>query len=291
MQAYTGFAMVYDIFMDNVPYEEWASYLVRRLKEHGIDDGLIAELGCGTGNITRLLRDSGYDMIGIDNSYEMLDIAKNKEYEDLSGDEDFFNDEESFHEEDLLDIEDLSEEESEQSSLILYLEQDMREFELYGTVRGVVSVCDSMNYITEKEDLLKVFRLVNNYLDKDGIFIFDMNTEYKYRHLLGSRVIAENREDCSFIWENDYNEETNINEYQMTIYVKDEETTPLFERFEEVHYQRAYGIKEVEELLCEAGMEVLGVYDVSTHNAPNEESERVYFIAKETTQKNKKYTV
>ena len=138
MEAYSDFARVYDIFMDNVEYEKWAEYLIESLKEYGIEDGIVLELGCGTGVMTELLAESGYDMIGVDNSEEMLGEAMEKRAE-------------SGHE-------------------ILYLEQDMREFELYGTVRAVVSVCDCMNYITEEDDLLTVFKLVNNYLDPDGIF-------------------------------------------------------------------------------------------------------------------------
>lgn len=302
MQAYSGFAMVYDTFMDNVPYKEWTAYLVSLLKEQKIEDGLILELGCGTGSITRGLRDSGYDMIGIDNSYEMLEIARDKEYEDFDDDLDpgGSNQYEEIDDEIELDIDedinkdDFNEEDLEfyiqEKAPILYLEQDMREFELYGTVKAVVSICDSMNYITSKEDLLKVFRLVNNYLDKDGIFIFDMNTEYKYSKILANNIIAENRNDCSFIWENDYNEETKINEYQMTIYVKTEkEENNLFERFEEIHYQKAYNLEEVKELLVMAGMEFIAVYDAFTHNPPHAHSERVYFIAREKIQKNKVY--
>ena len=175
MEAYSDFARVYDIFMDNVEYEKWAEYLIGSLKEYGIEDGIVLELGCGTGVMTELLAESGYDMIGVDNSEEMLGEAMEKRAE-------------SGHE-------------------ILYLEQDMREFELYGTVRAVVSVCDCMNYITEEDDLLTVFKLVNNYLDPDGIFIFDMNTPYKYREMLGNTTIAENREEGSFIWENEFDEE------------------------------------------------------------------------------------
>ena len=148
--AYTGFAQVYDTFMDNVPYEEWADDLTELLKKNGASGGLVAELGCGTGRMTRALAARGYDMIGIDNSGDMLAIAM-----------------------------------EQPSEGILYLEQDMREFELYGTVAAVVSVCDSLNYITEEEDLLEVFRLVNNYLDPGGVFIFDLNTVYKYREVLG----------------------------------------------------------------------------------------------------------
>ena len=128
---------------------------------------------------------------------------------------------------------------------ILYLQQDMREFELYGTVKAVVCVCDSMNYLLEEEDLAEVFSLVHNYLDQDGIFIFDMNTLYKYRDLIGDATICENREHESFIWENCFDEESSINEYALTLFVEQE--NGLYARYEEFHYQRAYELKKVEE--------------------------------------------
>ena len=99
----------------------------------------------------------------------------------------------------------------------------MREFELYGTVRAAVSVCDSVNYITEPDDLREVFRLVNNYLDPGGVFIFDFNTDYKYREVLGEQTIAEDRGECSFIWDNYYYEEERINEYDLTLFIRDED--------------------------------------------------------------------
>lgn len=298
MQAYTGFAQVYDIFMDNVPYDEWTDYVHGLLREYGIKDGLLLELGCGTGSVTRRLSAKGYDMIGIDNSWEMLEIAREKEYEEEY-------EEEGYEEEDMKASSEDNEFSSEEDRSILYLQQDMRDFELFGTVAAVVSICDSMNYLTSGEDLLSVFRLVNNYLDPDGIFIFDMNTEYKYKNLLSDNVIAENRENCSFIWENNYDEETGFNEYNVTIFVKLEEESEndkdsqdeaeenvkdnLFERFCETHYQKAYSIKAVKELLERAGMEFLAVYDAFTHNPPTEKSERVYFVAKEKYQENKMY--
>ena len=163
MDAYTGFAEVYDTFMDNVPYAEWTEYYAGILKENGIRDGLVLDLGCGTGSMTELLAGLGYDMIGVDNSEEMLEIASEKKA--ASGHD------------------------------ILYLLQDMREFELYGTVRAVISACDSVNYITEPEELAEMFALVNNYLDPGGLFLFDFNTEYKYREILGDTTIAENRDE------------------------------------------------------------------------------------------------
>ena len=246
MEAYTEFATVYDTFMDNVPYEAWEKYLVDILKAEGINDGLLLELGCGTGRMTRLLAAEGYDMIGVDNSEEMLSVAREYTMENTE---------------------------------ILYLLQDMREFELYGTIRAVVSVCDSMNYITEEEDLLQVFRLVNNYLDPGGVFIFDLNTIYKYEQL-GESVIAENREASSFIWENWYDEEEQINEYDLTLFIENKEG--LYEKYEETHYQRAYELDIICDLLKQAGLKLEAVYDAFTFEAPKADSERVYFVARET---------
>ncbi len=276
--SYSAFAYVYDELMDNVPYDAWAEYLIGLLKENGVVEGLVCELGCGTGQMTRRLAAAGYDMIGIDLSEEMLDVAREQEYGAYEGD---------FEEEEV--------EEDAAEPSILYLQQDMREFELYGTVSAVVSICDSMNYMTSDEDLLQVFRLVNNYLDKDGVFIFDMNTEYKYKELMGDTTIAENREDVSFIWENLYDEEKRLNEYCLTLFAKaetedeEEEGPALYEKYEEVHLQRAYPLTEVKRMLAEAGMTFVAAYDVLTHEAPGPECERMYIVAREGHQDGKMY--
>lgn len=260
MDAYSGFAALYDMFMDNIPYEEWGQYLVGLLKEYQVDQGIIAELGCGTGKITELLAMEGYDMIGIDNSEEMLQIAREKL---------------------------LAYEENDKRKNILYLLQDMREMELYGTVHAVVSICDSLNYITEEEDLLQVFRLVNNYLEPQGLFIFDLNTEYKYSEVMGDRNICENRENASFIWENYYYPVEKINEYDLTIYA--EADNGLYERMEETHFQKAYSLDQIQSLLEKAGMEYVTAYDAFSKEAPREDSERIYVIAREKYQEGKSY--
>ena len=247
MEAYTSFARVYDTFMDNIPYEEWAEYLTALLKEYNVTDGLVLDLGCGTGTMTELLASKGYDMIGAAYSEDMLEIAMEKRAE-------------SGHD-------------------ILYLLQDMREFELYGTVRAVVSVCDSVNYITEEEDLEEVFRLVNNYLDPKGVFIFDFKTLYNYQTVLGDRTIAEKREECSFIWDNYYYEDEKINEYELTLFIQDE--GDMYRKFEEIHYQRAYTLEEMIRLVKASGLEFVTAYDAFTKNAPNEKSERIYIVARE----------
>ena len=271
-ESYTSFARVYDTFMDNVPYQEWADFLDDILQKYGcygnplttnpIGDATVTEemeqalmsernsvldLGCGTGTLTELLSDKGYDMIGIDNAEEMLEIAMEKQMQ--SGKD------------------------------ILYLLQDMREFELYGTVGAVISVCDSLNYILDEEDMQKVFDLVNNYLYPGGIFVFDFNTVYKYETVIGDTTIAENREDCSFIWDNYYHDEERINEYDLTIFVEEEEE--LFRRFSETHYQRGYTLDEMKQFVKKAGLEFVTAMDADTHEDVTDESERIYVVARE----------
>lgn len=284
MEAYTGFAQVYDTFMEETPYEEWCAYLVEllekyrkngaaasvernddcvinenRQQEHNDNDvtkenlrqeqNTILDLGCGTGTLTELLARRGYDMIGIDNAADMLEIALDKRT--ASG----------------LDI--------------LYLQQDMRDFELYGTVGAVVSVCDSINYLLEEEDVVQTFRLVNNYLYPGGLFIFDFNTVYKYQEVIGDVTIAENREACSFIWDNYYHEAEEVNEYDLTIFVREDGQTDTYRRFQETHYQRGYRLEQMKEYLGQAGLAFVEAVDADTHGAVTDTSERIYVVARE----------
>ena len=244
---YEDFALVYDRFMDETPYEEWCQFVVGRLKQDQITDGILLDLGCGTGSMTELLAKQGYDMIGVDLSDSMLDIAMEKR--------------------------------AQSGHNILYLQQDMREFELYGTVRAVICLCDSLNYLLEEDDLLTTFKLVNNYLDPNGLFIFDFNTVYKYETVIGDSTIAENREDCSFIWENYFDEGEMVNEYDLTLFIRDEDGR--YSKYEETHYQKAFEISEVLKAVKEAGMELVAVYDAFTREPVKETSDRVYFVVRE----------
>lgn len=284
MEAYTDFAQVYDTFMEDVPYEQWADFLSSLIEAYGIskpvrsgdalqqnigmqdavtgseesteaiqtavlasERNLVLDLGCGTGTLTQLLYDKGYDMIGVDCSEDMLQVAFDKKYET--------------------------------GSEILYLCQDMRELDLYSTVGTVVSVCDSVNYLLTDEDVLETFRLVNNYLFPDGVFIFDFNTVYKYSEVIGDATIAENREDCSFIWENYYSSEDHLNEYDVTIFTREKDD--LFRRFTETHVQRGYTLEEMKGFVEKAGLMFVTALDEQTHQQPTETSERIYVIARE----------
>ncbi len=287
MEAYTDFAGVYDIFMEDTPYEAWADFLSDLIEKYGIskplgekerlssrtgnlnlaegtlaeaestaareealeaERNLVLDLGCGTGTLTELLYAKGYDMIGVDNSEDMLREAFEKK--EKSGSE------------------------------ILYLCQDMRDLNLYGTVGTVISVCDSLNYLLEDDEIEGVFSLVNNYLYPGGLFIFDFNTVYKYEKVIGDTTIAENRETCSFIWENFYHEQEKMNEYDLTIFVK-QEKGELFRRFTETHLQRGYTLDEMLGFVERAGMEAVLCLDADTHDKPGEMSERIYVAARE----------
>lgn len=267
MDAYTDFASVYDTFMDETPYREWAEYLSFLIGKYGVskpqektatekealsdklnaERNLVVDLGCGTGTLTGIMAEMGYDMVGIDNAEEMLSIAMEKR--DRAGWE------------------------------ILYLLQDMRELELYCTAGTIISVCDSLNYLLAEEDLLQTFRLVNNYLYPGGIFIFDFNTVYKYEEVIGDTTIAENRDACSFIWENYYHEDEQINEYDLTIFTQEE--NGLYRRFEETHYQRGYTLSMMSALIKRAGMEFVTAVDADTHEEVTAISERIYVVARE----------
>ena len=283
-EVYSDFAGVYDELMDNAPYEAWCENITALIEAYGIskpvrseetgwiepvendlteeDEGcrkavseallasernLVVDLGCGTGTLTEVLYQKGYDMIGIDNSAEMLEIAMEKR--------------------------------AKSGSEILYLQQDMCELELYSTVGTVVSVCDCLNYLLEEEDLAEVFRLVNNYLYPGGLFLFDFNTVYKYRQVIGDTVIAENRENCSFIWENYYHGDEEINEYDLTVFVQEE--GEYFRRFTENHFQRGYTPETMRRLVEEAGMQVIRLLDADTMGEITPESERIYVLARE----------
>ena len=246
MSSYEFLAGCYDELTYDVAYAAWADYIERHFRR-GIPGKTILDLACGTGSLTRELALRGYEMIGADLSEEMLEIALEHEMED--------------------------------PKQILYLQQDMREFELYGTVRAIVSICDSMNYLEDYEDLVQVLRLANNYLDPKGIFIFDMNTVYKYREQLGEQTIAENREESSFIWENYFDEGEMVNEYDLTLFIRDEDGR--YSKYEETHYQKAFEISEVLKAVKEAGMELVAVYDAFTREPVKENSDRVYFVVRE----------
>ena len=255
MGMYESFAQVYDRFMDNVPYDDWAARLREIFLSFGIGQGLVLDLGCGTGQMTRRMRSAGYDMIGVDSSEEMLQIALQREEEQRTG----------------------------QKTPILYLQQDMRSFELYGTVRAVYSCCDCLNYLNSEADLSAVFRLVENYLDPEGIFVFDMNTERYYEEELAQNTFADVREECTLIWENDYDRSSHENEYDLTIFSR--QRNGLYRMSAETHVEKAFPYLAVKTLAEQAGMIFKGAYDGYTKAPLSEQSSRMVLVFQESDRK------
>jgi ubiquinone/menaquinone biosynthesis C-methylase UbiE len=215
MDCYKGFAAVYDLFMaKDVPYDAWAAYIDNCIKAKGKAD-IVLDLACGTGNITLRMAKRGYDMIGVDFSEDMLMQAQNKA--------------------------------CEQGHKVLWLAQDMRSLDLYGTVDAALCVCDGLNYLLEPSELKEVFRRVRLFLNPDGIFIFDMNTEYKFREVMGESAFGGKAEGAVFHWDNYYDPEKMINEYKVQFITQNEG------EFYETHRQRAYKINDVVRWLTEAG--------------------------------------
>lgn len=244
--SYQGFAYVYDKFMDNIPYTEWSRYLIHLLKQYSLTTGHLVELGCGTGTLTLLMADAGYQLIGIDNSSEMLSVAAEK---------------------------------TGSRTDITLLCQNMCTLDLGTSFDGFYSICDSLNYLLTPAELLSTFCGIKKYLKKNGIFIFDLKTPYFYKYVLGDQVFCDHHEDCSYIWENNYFEEERINQYDLTFFVR-QPKSELFTRFTETHHQKAYHLPEITDLLTQSGLEYITAYDAFTTNPPSPTSERIYIITR-----------
>ncbi len=245
MDAYKGFADVYDRMMDNIPYEEWGNYIISLLQQKGIMPGAhILELGCGTGSICLRLSQAGYHMTGLDLSGEMLAVAKEK----TAGEN------------------------------ITYSKQDMTSFYFEEMFDAVISVCDSMNYLLGEEQFYNTLYRVKEHLKEGGCFLFDVKTPYFYEKICGDQVFAEDQEDYSYIWDNCYDEEQKIHEYAVTIFEKLPENG-YYQKFTEFHYQRAYERKELECMLYATGFQNVKLYQAFSKKRAGKKAERWYVTA------------
>ena len=252
-EGYDAIAGVYDKLNRELDYEAWADFFERCFDRFlPTRPELILDLACGTGRMTRVLARRGYDMIGVDGSASMLSEA----YGQSEGEP------------------------------ILYLCQDMREFELYGTVGAIVCCLDSVNYILKEDDLERVFSLAHNYLDPDGLFCFDVNSPYKFREVYGSNAyvledeIGEGDDARSVYcgWQNEFHGDSGICDFYLTLFEENEDGS--YTRSEEHQQERCYTREELTGLLSRCGFELLGVYADFDGNEPSDTSERWYMVAR-----------
>lgn len=242
MKEYFDFAYVYDKLTENVNYSHLADYIEEIFKKYLENrPELILDLACGTGSMANILSDRGYDMIGVDSSYDMLNVAMEKR-----GDRN-----------------------------ILYLNQDAGEFELYGTVDAIVCLQDSINYITDEESIDGLFWGADNYLNPGGLFIFDVNTLYKFENVLGKNTLTYDDDEIFYSWENEYIPEDSLHNMYLTFFVKEDD---VYHRFDEHHLQRYYSEEFLDGYIRKYGFEKLGVFAERTFEKPHKSSERIFYI-------------
>lgn len=244
---YNEFAGIYDAMMSEIPYDIWFEKLYAYMEKNGKTGGHLCELGCGTGEMSRRFAEAGYEVTGIDLSTDMLAMAMEKKKEEQN---------------------------------ILYLNQDMTDFSLHKTADVVLCICDSINYLLEEDELRSVFACVKDVLAEGGIFLFDMKTEYCFREILGDGIRVEDEEDYTVIWDNEYDPESKINEYILTMFMLDTESGQ-YERFDECHRQRAYSPDRVRKLLQESGLVLKACFGGDMETQPGEQEERIYFVAEQ----------
>lgn len=252
MEQYGSFAYIYDELMDDVDYDNWVGHIEKIIEKKGAKVKNILELACGTGNITIPLAKKGYDIAGIDISEEMLEVALGKSEETGVG--------------------------------LVLLQQDITEldFDLYD-LDCILCACDGFNYITSQKDLEKVFKKSYELLKKGGIIIFDISSYHKISHILGNNFMGESREEISYMWTNYYDKESKLIEMELDFFVKieaeDDLEDNLYERYKEVHRQRAYSQEEIEKMLGEVGFGSIESFGDFTFENPRENAERIFFAA------------
>lgn len=237
---------VYDkLLREEINYTQWADKIESVFALHMPQrPEIILDLGCGTGNMTLEMAKRGYDMIGVDISEDMLSVASQRASENN----------------------------------ILFLNQDMRNFELYGTVGAVLCCLDGINYLTGKDDLEKCFLCVHNYLDPGGIFIFDVNTPHKFENIFGdnSYILEDDGIFCG--WQNSYNKKTKICDFYLTIFERTQNNT--YKRSDEIHRERQYSKKHLTQALKNCNFDLISFQDGFLNGEITPESERWSITAK-----------
>ncbi|MBQ6267604.1 MAG: methyltransferase domain-containing protein [Clostridia bacterium] len=243
--AYDTFARFYDSLTDNVEYEKRAAFVCRLLSFCGIPNGILLELGCGTGSLTALLADRGYDVIGVDTSVGMLNAAREKC--------------------------------APLGSRVLLLQQDMQALDLFGTVRACVCALDGLNHLPDAAAVRRTFAGVSLFMEPGGAFIFDVNTVYKHRAVLADNAFVIENDDVFCTWQNALQPDDSV---EITLDFFEEAADGTYERSWEQFTERAYPLPEIAAWLEEAGFEVCGIYDDLNDAPAGETTERATFLAR-----------
>lgn len=246
MSGYNEFAHYYDLLTGNISYKFRADYFDMLIKKHNGRKNLLLDLACGTGSLSEELSRMGYDVIAVDGSAEMLNKALDKKFE--SG----------------LNIQ--------------YLCQDMTELDMFGTIDVTICALDSLNHLPDKQDIRKTIERVSLFCEPEGLFIFDINTPYKHKNVLGNNTFVYDMDEVYCVWQNSYTDEDNKVEIALDFFEKQE--NGMFCRYEESFCEIAPECFEIEDMLASAGMEIVGKYDYDTIDPPKEDSEKIVYVAR-----------
>ncbi len=242
---YSNFAQVYDSLMYDADYKKRTACLLKLFSKHGKKPKLLLDLACGTGGFSNYLAGAGIEVIGVDMSEDMLSIAREKS--------------------------------AEQGVDVLYLCQKAEELDLYGTVDGAVCCLDSLNHITNYKDFCRSIEMVSLFLEKDGLFIFDLNTEHKHKNILGDNVFVIENEDVYCVWANKFKEKNCMVDITLDFFVKSGDG---YFRSTEQFSERAYTIEQVKTACEKVGLRIVEIYDDYSLKPLKSDSERAVFVAR-----------
>ncbi|MCD7730787.1 MAG: class I SAM-dependent methyltransferase [Oscillospiraceae bacterium] len=247
MSGYGSFAYYYDRLTQNISYRKRAEYFNKLAEIHGGKKNILLDLACGTGSLSEEFCRMGYDVIAVDGSEEMLNEALDKKFE--SG----------------LNIQ--------------YLCQDMTELDMFGTIDVTVCALDSLNHLPDLDAVRKTIERVSLFCETGGLFIFDVNTPYKHRNVLGNNTFVYDIEDVYCVWQNTYSEKDNRVEMSLDFFERLENGD--YKRYEESFSEIAFDDEVTEKILVDSGFEIVGKYDYDTFNPSREDSEKIVYVAKE----------
>ena len=245
---YSSLAGVYDVLNGDVDYGKWADFIVSVINKYStVPVKLVLDLGCGTGKMTFALRERGYDMTGVDISPEMLakasEICRKKKIDD-----------------------------------VLWLCQDMTDFELYGTVDAAVCCLDGINHLTKVSDARRCLSLVHNYLVPDGLFIFDLNTPHKFETVYADNDYVLEDDGVLVAWQNSYNEKTKLCDFYITTFTENSDGS--YSREDSVGRERCYTARSIKKLLADAGFELLFISSDWSDSPASPDADRWYIAAR-----------
>ena len=239
---YDCIADVYDLLMKDVDYITYAEYMDNILNRYSAKKtGIILDVGCGTGSLTCALRDMGYSMIGAEPSQNMLNRALKKG-----------------------------------NANIQYINQGMEHLDLFGTVHAAVSFLDCINHITDMKRLQKGFDKVSLFLEQEGLFIFDLNTVYKFEKIYADNVYFDLSDDVSYTWVNRYSEKTGLCKMEITYFIKNNRGD--YKRYDTFNMERAYTDQQILDVAKKSGFELLDMLDDLSFEKPKKNSQRKFMV-------------